>query len=69
MITIQELKQALTEIRFNDMDEFVRRCVFYAEEDGKIPKKIPIEVIEDVGLSMMRYESRKLLLNALGYTV
>ena len=67
MVTIQELKQALTEIRFNDIDEFVRRCVFYAE-DGKIPKKIPIEVIEDVGLSMMRYESRKLLLNTLGYT-
>lgn len=65
MITIRQLKRALTEMRFNDIDEFVRKCVFYAEGD----KKIPIEIIEDVGLSMMRRASLKILLDKLGYGI
>ena len=68
MITIEELKEVLTEIRFNDMDEFVRRCMVYAK-GAEGDETIPIEVIEDVGVSMMRYESRKLLLNKLGYAI
>lgn len=65
MVTIGRLKRALKEMGFNEIDAFVRQCIFYAEGD----KKIPIEIIEEVSFSMLGYASLHILLDKLGYGI